>query len=40
MARRGGRPRVWVRVGCLGCSIPLLAAVALVVFAITLAVSA
>lgn len=29
MTRRG-RPRIWVRLGCTGCSIPLLAALAIV----------
>jgi len=32
MARRyRGRPRIWVRLGCCGCSIPLLAALAVLV---------
>lgn len=31
MSRYRGRPRVWARCGCLGCSVPLLAALAAVV---------
>lgn len=37
MTRRyRGRPRVWFRCGCMGCSIPLLLAVAAVALAVLL----